>query len=240
MKIKHKLLAVGAIAASSALLSSAIAHESRILPADKNSINLIVGFHVEPAFEDSFNAIDAILYTYDSVCPVDKNDYYGNVIDTGGTQGNADPDTVDLKVDALYLKNQTPPTGAHGEVAPAGIIKTLTITNASPLKEAFGNPGTYNSWFRPTNPGNSTTGGAYGFHVYGTVHAGPSSYQCEGDAAPRALAARTAKVDAYYVCGDGSFNKPHSFNCIQAIQPFPGKAEDGYQPNRAYGDRHDW
>jgi hypothetical protein len=38
---------------------------ARILPADHGSVRLIVGFHVEPAFEDSFNAVDVILSTYD-------------------------------------------------------------------------------------------------------------------------------------------------------------------------------
>lgn len=230
MHTKHKLLAASAMLASSAFLCNAFAHESRILPADKNSIDLVVGFHGEPAFEDSLNAVDVILYTYDGVCPSDKTDFYGNVIDSGGTAG----DTVDLKVDALYLKNQTPPTGKYGNVAPVGINKTLTITNYSPLKEAFGDAGTYNSYFRPTHPGNTAKGGAYGFHIYGTVHAGASSYRCEGDTKDHALAARTAKIDAYFVCGDGSLNKPHAFNCVQAIQPFPGKDTDGYQPNIGY------
>lgn len=40
MKIKHKLLALGAMAVSSVLLSSAFAHESRVLPADKNGVRL--------------------------------------------------------------------------------------------------------------------------------------------------------------------------------------------------------
>jgi hypothetical protein len=236
MTIKKHLMTVTALAASSALLASASAHETRILPASINQIRLTVGFHVEPAFEDSFNAVDVILYTFDGAC-ADPKDFWGNVIDTGGTIGNPDPDTVNLTVDALYLKDQTKPGDApKGDVASAGIIKTLTITNASPLKEAFGNAGTYNSWFRPTNPGNSSTGGAYGFHIKGTVHAGPSSWQCTGDPAPHPLAARTASIDAYYVCGKGTLNpQGHSFNCVEVIQPFPGKLEDGYEPNKAFG-----
>ncbi|SFK58089.1 hypothetical protein [Methylocapsa palsarum] len=232
--MNYKLIAAGALLGSTAILGSAFAHESRVLPADKNSVRLTVGFHVEPAFEDSFNAIDVILYTYDKACPLDKTDFYGNVIDTGGTKGNADPDTVNLKVDALYLNSQTPPTGPNGNIAPPGIIKSLTITNYSPLTEAYGDAGTYNSWLRPTHPGNTAKGGAYGFHVYGTVHAGPSSYKCEGDSAETPIAARTAKIDAYYVCGNGSFTPPHSFGCISAIQPFPGLNTDSYTPNTSY------
>jgi hypothetical protein len=236
MRLNKHLAAVTALAASTALAGSAFAHETRVLPPTFSlgkNIRLTVGFHVEPAFEDSFNAIDVILYTYDGAC-ADPTDFWGQVIDTGGTKNNKDPDTVSLTVDALYLKDQTKPTGSAGDGAPGGILKTLTITNASPLKEAFGDAGTYNSWFRPTHPGNSTTGGAYGFHIKGTVHAGPNSWQCQGDKAPHALAARTVNIDSYFVCGNGSLVTGHSFNCVEAIQPFPGRAEDGYEPNKAF------
>ena len=58
-----------AVAASSVLalgsVAPAFAHELRILPADHGKISLLVGFHVEPAFEDSFNAVDVILSTFD-------------------------------------------------------------------------------------------------------------------------------------------------------------------------------
>src|ERR1700730_17883977 len=70
-----------------------------------------------------------------------------------------------LKVQALYLKKAVPPTGPNGSIAPKGIVAKLTITDQSPLAEAFSSPGTYNSYFRPTHPGNATTGGAYGFHI---------------------------------------------------------------------------
>jgi hypothetical protein len=234
MKMKQTLLAAGAIAASSVLFGSAIAHESRVLPASVNNIRLTIGFHAEPAFEDAYNGLDVILYSYDGAC-ADPTDFWGNPIDTRGTAGNADPDTVSLTADALYLKNQTPPTGPNGSVAPAGILKTLAITNASPLKASFSDPGTYTSYFRPTNPGGTASGGAYGFHIKGTVHAGPSTYKCEGEASDHALAARTATIDAYFICGAGTFSPGHSFNCIEAIQSFPGKASDGYEPSKAYG-----
>jgi hypothetical protein len=239
MKFKKYLTAAAALTASAALAGSAFAHETRMLPptfsVGKN-IRLTVGFHAEPAFEDTYNAIDLILYTYDGAC-ADPTDFWGQYIDVNGTKGNADPDQINLTVDALYLKNQTPPTGPGGSVAPAGILKALPITNAYPLKELYGNPGTYNSWFRPTHPGSSTTGGAYGFHIKGSVHAGPSTYQCEGDPAPHKLAARTVNIDSYFVCGAGSMVSGHSFNCVEAIQSFPGNTQDGYEPNRAFGGR---
>jgi hypothetical protein len=62
-----------ALAASSALalgsIAPACAHELRILPANHGKISLLVGHHVEPAFEDSFNAVDVILSTFDGACP---------------------------------------------------------------------------------------------------------------------------------------------------------------------------
>ena len=99
-----------------------------------------------------------------------------------------------------------------------------------PLAELFSGPGTYNSWFRPTHPGNATTGGAYG-----TVHAGPNTVSCPGGKTTRTLAARTATIDAYYVCSAaGSLAAPDAFGCVTAIRPFPGDARDEYAPNRAF------
>ena len=55
------------------------------------------------------------------------------------------------------------------------------------------------------------------------------------DATPRTLAARTATINAYYVCGPaGSFTPPDNFGCVTAIQHFPGDARDGYEPNRPF------
>jgi hypothetical protein len=56
-------------------IATALAHERRSLPADHGRIQLVVGFHVEPAFEDNFNAVDVILKTYGA--PI------GNVIPAG-------------------------------------------------------------------------------------------------------------------------------------------------------------
>jgi len=67
-----------ALAASSVLalgsIAPAFAHEVRILPANNGNIRLVVGFHVEPAFEDSFNAVDVILSTFDGTCPAPNTD----------------------------------------------------------------------------------------------------------------------------------------------------------------------
>jgi hypothetical protein len=237
MSCKPYLACAGAFAAAATLASigPAFAHEVRILPADHGKIQLVVGFHVEPAFEDSFNAVD-VLSTFDGTCPAPNASVnIGQPIDVDGTMAAKDPDTVKLKVDALYLKKAVPPTGPNGSIAPAGIEAKLTITDQSPLAEGFRNPGTYNSWFRPTHPGNATTGGAYGFHIYGWVHAGPNSFSCPGDAVPRPLAARTATINTFFVCSAaGSLVPPDAFGCVEAIQPFPGEAEDGYEPNRAF------
>ena len=168
MSYKASLACAGAFAAAVTLagISPAFAHEVRFWPANNGQIRLVVGFHVEPAFEDSFNAVDVILSTFDGTCPPPNDSVsIGQPIDTDGTATAGDPDTVNLTVKALYLKKAVPPMGKHGDIAPKGIIAKLTITDQSPLAEAFSSPGTYNSYFRPTHPGNATTGGAYGFHI---------------------------------------------------------------------------
>jgi hypothetical protein len=68
-------------------------------------ISLLVGHHVEPAFEDSFNAVDVILSTFDGACPVPNTSIsIGQPIDADGTMAAKDPDTVNLQVDALYFQ----------------------------------------------------------------------------------------------------------------------------------------
>ncbi len=203
MSYKASMACAGAFAAAASLagigsIAPAFAHELRILPGEHGKISLVVGFHVEPPFEDNFNAVDVILSTFDGDCPAPNASVsIGQPIDTGGTATAKDPDTVNLTVQALYLLKAVRPTGPFGSIAPTGIEAHLTVTDQSPLKEAFSNPGTYNSWFRPTHPGNATTGGAYGFHVYGKVHAGPNSFSCPGDKTPRTLAARTAAINTF-------------------------------------------
>jgi hypothetical protein len=140
MSYKASLACAGAFAAAATLagIGLAFAHEVRILPADHGKIQLVVGFHVEPAFEDSFNAVDVILSTFDGTCPAPNASVnIGQPIDVDGTMAAKDPDTVKLKVDALYLKKAVPPTGPNGSIAPAGIEAKLTITDRSPLAEDF-------------------------------------------------------------------------------------------------------
>lgn len=240
-----QLKASVALAATAALCLGSVApargHERRILPANHGSIQLIVGFHTEPAFEDTFSAVDVILNTYDGLCPGAGNSesppIIGEPIDVNGTAGKSDPDTVNLKVEALYLYKAVPPGDPPvGDIPPAAIERRLQITDSYPLKEAFSSAGTYNSYFRPTHPGDGTNG-AYGFHVYGTVHAGPNSATCPSGSTYQ-LAARTATINSYFVCSAaGSLVPPDAFGCVKAIQPFPGDLEDGYEPNKPYGHR---
>jgi hypothetical protein len=72
MSHKASLACAGAFAAVATLagIGPACAHELRLLPLNPAiggplKISLLVGFHVEPAFEDSFNAVDVILSTFD-------------------------------------------------------------------------------------------------------------------------------------------------------------------------------
>jgi hypothetical protein len=143
-----------ALAASSVLalgsVAPAFAHELRILPANHGKISLLVGHHVEPAFEDSFNTVDVILSTFDGACPAPNTSIsIGQPIDADGTMAAKDPDTVNLQVDALYLFKSVPPTGPFGSIAPVGIITQLTFTNQFPLQEAFSKPGTIAITGRP-------------------------------------------------------------------------------------------
>jgi hypothetical protein len=242
MKIRCHLLSVTALAAVSALTSPAFAHESRLLHASTGNIRMTVGFLAEPAFEDSFNGLDLFLYTYDGPCPIDKSDFFGNPIDTRAG------DIVDLKVEALYLDKSAPPTGIKGSQPPAGatILKSLLITDKSPVSRVFGDPGHYHSSYKPTHPGNPDMGGAYGFHIYGSVSAKTDTeYTCDADTntpTTQTIKARSNnKIDSYWVCGSaGVFpGDTGRFNCVEAIQPFPGKAEDGYEASKPFtGSKH--
>jgi hypothetical protein len=149
-----KVSSTVALAASSVLalgsIAPAFAHELRILLANHGKISLLVGHHVEPAFEDSFNAVDVILSTFDGACPAPNTSIsIGQPIDADGTMAAKDPDTVNLQVDALYLFKSVPPTGPFGSIAPVGIITQLTFTNQFPLQEAFSKPGTIAITGRP-------------------------------------------------------------------------------------------
>ena len=89
-----------------ASLAPAIAHERRILPANHGSIQLVVGSHVEPGFEDSYNAVDVILSTYDGVCPGSSGTNLGQPIDVTGTASAADPDKINLKRNVSTILRQ--------------------------------------------------------------------------------------------------------------------------------------
>lgn len=146
MTFKRSLAAVAAVAVA----FPALAHESRVLPASTGNVRVTVGFLGEPAFEDTYNGLDLFLYTFDGRCPVDTSDFFGNPIDNSAAGG----DTIDIHAEALYLNASAPPTGTHGNQPPTGafILKKLEITKKSPIGGVFGDPGHYNSWFRPTHP----------------------------------------------------------------------------------------
>jgi hypothetical protein len=254
MTSKQHIIAIGALVVSVFFTALAESHETRILgknPGDNVNpsavgvnIRATVGFSGEPAFEDSFNGLDLFLYTYDGTCPIDTADFYGNPIAT------ANGDTVNLKVDLLYLERSVVPGGATGNVAPPRIIKSLTMTDQSPLRGAFGEPGTFNSDFKATHPGNPDQGGAYGFHIYGKVTTVESQHTCDADSpspTTKTNPARDVNLDQYWICEAGFRVPPGgpatprargSFNCIRPIQVFPGKPEDGYKPNRPFNPWH--
>lgn len=228
MKIRKGFGLVAATALASAAAAQALAHESRIISASAGSIRLSVGFAAEPGFEDSFNGVDVILNTYDGPCTETPRGYFGAPVDPSGTATKPEPDKVDLTVEALYLKEAVPPTGPDGTIPPSGILKRLVLTTKAPLKPKFNTPGTFNTHFRPTHPG------TYGFHIYGTVFAGPNiSKNCPGHAAEVPLAKRSVSLNLYFVCSAaGSFSPPSAFNCVETPQTFPGGPTAAYRPNR--------
>lgn len=228
MNIKFRLFAT-ALGAATALTIPAMAHESRLIPASKGNVRVTVGFLAEPAFEDSFNGLDLFLYTFDGRCPTDSSDFYGNPITSA--------EIINVQAEAIYFDKGAPPTGPLGSALPVGVnvLKTLKISNKSPVSRVYGDPGHYHSFYKPTHPGNPEQGGAYGFHVWGAVKTQPSEHACAGDAKPKPIPARFAKFDTYWVCeapfSDGNPENRGRFNCIDPVQVFPGTKLDGYDPN---------
>jgi hypothetical protein len=228
--VEHTIVALATTVLSVAAVS-VHAHESRVIKATEGpgSIRLTIGFSGEPAFEDSYNGVDVIINTYDKACTETTRGYFGAPIDPARTP--LDPgdtkDTVDLQVEALYLAYANPPTGNYGSIAPTGILKRLVLTDKSPLEAKFNTPGTFNTFFRPTHPG------VYGFHIYGTVSAGPNiSKNCPGHTEEYRLEVRTATVDVFYVCSEsGSYTPPSHFSCVETDQAFPGFLGAAYKPN---------
>ncbi|WP_144259723.1 hypothetical protein [Methylocystis sp. ATCC 49242] len=234
---------------SQAAMTPAVAHESRTLPASKKSIVLTVGFAGEPAFEDTFNGVDVILKADDGECPASASASATSDEAAGDTRHANHPhitapidtaagDTVSLKVAAIYMNTATKPTGAGGSILPpaAGVRASRELTIEYPLKAKFNTPGTYQSFFRPTNPGPGTgaNSGAYAFRVWGAVRVvAKSSTSCGGS--PISMQARTATINSVFVCGpNGTMSADGSYNCIKSIQPFPGNAAEGYKPSTKF------
>ena len=227
---RRKMVAlVGTMAMMGASLTSAVAHENRLVPASVNKVKMSVGFHFEPAFYDgTTNGVDVYLNTYDSSCTAvggtDPTDFVGAAIDVNGPNG----DTVSLQTEVLILSKEKP--YYPGQSGNPSILERKTITNISPLQEVL-SVSFYNSWFRPsqaaggpasgTLPDGTNAGKAYGFHIFGTVHAGVNSYQCAGTASPQPIAARDATIDEYFVCGNGTRTPGDGSTCVEIPQVAP-------------------
>ena len=220
---------VGTIAMTGALLNPALAHETRLVPASVGKVQMSVGFHIEPALLGTTNANDTFLFTYDKPCTdvggTDPNDFLGAPIDVNGTNG----DTVALKVEVLILSKEKPYVPGHS--GNPMILARKTITDISPMQENSDTVGLYNSWFSPSQaaggpasgllPTGINVGNAYGFHIYGTVHAGPNSYQCAGTPSPLPIAARDVTIDEFFVCGKGTRTPGDGHSCVEIPQQGP-------------------
>jgi hypothetical protein len=220
---------VGAAAMSGALLNPVHAHEDRLVAASTGKVQMSVGFHIEPALFGTTNANDTFLFTYDKPCTdvggTDPNDFVGAPIDVNGSNG----DTVDLKVEVLILSKEKP--YIPGQSGNPQILTSKKITDISPMQENSDTTGLYNSWFSPSQaaggpasgllPTGTNAGKAYGFHIYGTVHAGANSYQCAGTTSPLPIAARDATIDEYFVCGKGTRTPGDGHSCVEIPQKAP-------------------
>ncbi|MCI0466922.1 MAG: hypothetical protein L0Y57_07965 [Beijerinckiaceae bacterium] len=251
MTFRKHLLAFTAAAAPAVFLGTAFAHESRIIPASTGHVRVTVGFHGEPAFEDSFNGLDLFLFTFDGRCPIDITDFFGNAI----TQA----EITSIKTKVLYLDKSAPPTGTLGSSPPT--LATILKEADSPVRGVFGEPGNYHSQFIPTHPGfppglpphgpvsqgaapfspKPKIDGAYGFYVEATVNTQESEYTCDADSSTpvtKTIPARTATFKSYWICGtgfkDGTPESRGSFSCVNPAPTFPGGPGDAYEPNKPF------
>lgn len=237
MKMRYFGAFTAALSMTSALVAPVFAHEERRYPlTGTEQVSLFIGFLEEPAFEDSFNGVELFLSSFNGYCPGGEptQDAIEAPISPRNTASLTNKDTVNLTIEALYLKTPVKPGGSLGETAPAGILaRSLLTTTATPLKEQFGEPGAFAVHFRPTHPGNVTDGGAYGFYISGTIHAGPKTATCPENlgGGSYTLAERTVSVNSYFVCSKGVLRG--AFNCVEAIASFPGRPKDGYEPSKA-------
>lgn len=237
MKMRNFGAYVAALMMTTALSAPASAHEERRYPAGNPGIpqvSMFVGFSTEPAFEDSYNGVELFLSSFKGYCPGGEatQDAIEATISPRDTASEADKDTVSLTVDALYLKQIVKPGGTLGQNPPPGILARASLNKGLPLRERFGEPGAFETQFRPTHPGNETDGGAYGFYIKGSVHAGPKSVTCPAHLGGGTfkLDPITVSIDSYFVCNAGVLRG--RFNCVEPIQSFPGRPKDGYEPSR--------
>lgn len=218
-------LMAGTALASSLLVSTAMAHESRVITgadATNDVYELIVGFHTEPAFEDSFNGFQIFLYH-----------------DDGSSDGDAvntrNGDLVNFTaLEVMLLDQQVKPTDPSFA---SHVKKTLAFDlsqRAQTPRLKFGTNNDYRNHFRPTGDG------VYAFRVVGSLQ--NVNTDPDNDTASTNTATGLTSFDETFVCGPGgsldvdpTTGVVHSFNCVQDITPFPGPAARGYQDNRAIG-----
>jgi hypothetical protein len=236
----------------------AFAHESRGVAANETGkwFRVTVGYAIEPAFEDADNqGIDVFINAWDGY------DSKVNDLITASVNRNAKPtgDMVKLKVTALYLdKDASLPIGPNPG-GKAKIIASKVIADdfdSDPNNNTvlpYGETNVYRTYHRTTHPGAPEAGrGAYGYLIQGDIAflGGPADPVCTNEDCSTTItpdvAARTAHIDEYFICGGGHGTAPDPFtgkpntgkyNCVQVLPTFPGKREDGYQANKALGSR---
>ncbi len=213
-------LMAGLALASSLTVSDAMAHESRVIVgADpvNDVYEMVVGFHIEPAFEDSYNGLDLFLF-------YDDGSSDGEAVNTN----NGDIVNV-TTLEVMRLDMQIQPTDPNFA---SHVLQTYTFDlndrNQTP-RLSFGTTNRYKNHFRPTR------NGVYAFHLVGSLqNVNPDP---DDDGAATNTPTGPTSFDETFVCGPGGTldiddqGVPHSFNCIQDITAFPGPPSNGYRNN---------
>jgi hypothetical protein len=197
-----------------------MAHESRtIVGADptQDVYEIIFGFSVEPAFEDSFNGGQIFLF-----------------YDDGSSDGEAvntrNGDIVNFtNVEVMYLDQQTRPDDPSFS---SHVVRTYAFDLNDPTqlpRIAFGSTNEYKNHFRPARDG------AYAIRVAGSIQ--DVNHDPDDEAGTNTPTGLTT-FDETFSCQGGTLDVDPAtgqvlsrFNCVVDITSFPGPSSNGYINN---------
>ncbi|MGH8549613.1 MAG: hypothetical protein ACRERU_13635 [Methylococcales bacterium] len=206
MKTKTMLAITNAAILTSALVTSASAHEVRLVGsnviADGNGYLVILGWGKEPLDEDETAGVD-VFVQHNDCDPLDPNCFPTPVDNSAG-------DTVDLNVKILKLKHELPFAQAR---LTSNLSSSLFITTHSDTLE-LNDPSNGHYVVPHITP---TKDGAYGFKVTGNINGTPLNleYYCGAGANPP----------------PDNLGELEGFACVGQPIPFPGNISDRYKDN---------